>query len=291
MLNLKRKSSTDEKDICSFCIVNKDDFFPDEDIIEDATNYFDESQITNTVFWYDDKLIQEYNLLTGANALFCEIGNNQLAHLYEHEVYENGDEIYTIYEKDGVYYMFESNGKMQRLVYANKDDYNKVTTKFKNDTPISIINKINTYRSDRFINSNVDIIVDNCIYIPTDRNKALSEKFRKSFMRYKMSECLIPSEVIISEIKSMVNHYIVTHKLDSESLLNNYMVLSAFGDFCHSSIDLISPFVHNPKNTDLQKLSEGLDKKIDDIDYLIHLYLEEELKCASRNQNQEKGEH
>ena len=234
-------------------------------------------------FYYDDgKIIQEYCFQDSYTALYRDIGNNQLAYLYEYERDDTGNEVFYIFKEDGVYIAVQTNNKLRNVFYATAEDFNLIDKKENSSSSflssLPIIKQINNMRLISFTIKHSTAFVQNFKFVDTEQNRAFAENFRSLSMRYTMASNLIPASTIVNETLSIANSYIATKKLDKDELLKKYIELQNFQEVCPSSIEAISPFVYNPSNTDLRSLCETLQSKLKNIENLIDMYLENELE-------------
>ena len=279
MNNVKQEKESKNK--YSFYTVEKSEIIPDSNYTEN-THEEKENNISQFFYYDDGKIIQEYCFQDSYTALYRDIGNNQLAYLYEYERDDTGNEVFYIFKEDGVYIAVQTNNKLRNVFYATAEDFNLIDKKENSSSSflssLPIIKQINNMRLISFTIKHSTAFVQNFKFVDTEQNRAFAENFRSLSMRYTMASNLIPASTIVNETLSIANSYIATKKLDKDELLKKYIELQNFQEVCPSSIEAISPFVYNPSNTDLRSLCETLQSKLKNIENLIDMYLENELE-------------
>lgn len=275
------KQERESKNKYSFYTVEKSEIIPDSNYTEN-THEEKENNISQFFYYDDGKIIQEYCFQDSYTALYRDIGNNQLAYLYEYERDDTGNEVFYIFKEDGVYIAVQTNNKLRNVFYATAEDFNLIDKKENSSSSflssLPIIKQINNMRLISFTIKHSTAFVQNFKFVDTEQNRAFAENFRSLSMRYTMASNLIPASTIVNETLSIANSYIATKKLDKDELLKKYIELQNFQEVCPSSIEAISPFVYNPSNTDLRSLCETLQSKLKNIENLIDMYLENELE-------------
>lgn len=279
MDNVKQKKESKNK--YSFYTVEKSKIIPDSNYTEN-TNEEKENSISQFFYYDDGKLIQEYCFQDGYTALYRDVGNNQLAQLYEYERDSTENEVFYIFKEDGVYIAVQTNNELKNVFYSTAEDFNLIGEK--EDAASSfflslpIIKQINNIQLNSFTLKHSTPFVQNFKFVDTKQNRVLAKDFRSLCMRYSMASNLIPASTIINETLSIANSYIATNKLDKDKLLEKYIELQNFQEVCPSSIETISSLVCNPSNTNLRNLCDTLQSKLRNIENLIDMYLENELE-------------
>lgn len=242
---------------------------------------------------YDDKLYLTYNLFDKTYILQCAFENDEYTELFSKQLYQTdtygeGSQAYTIYdqENDSYFEIHKINDDIKAIIYMKSKDFDKLE-KICKQSSLPFINTIRSYRAESFATSHFNIIYSAFAFNDTPENRKLAEKCKKLYTKYEMSKNAIATSYLLTNIESVLNHYIATKELNVEELLRNYMVLTDFSDFCNSSFPLISNFVYNPEDTDCRKLSEALNININNIGNLINIYLKDELDILDKK---EKGD-
>ncbi len=243
-------------------LLNEDSVITEEKNEENTEN----ANIYN-LFSYDNKILQTYSFPDGTNTIYRDLGNDTLALLYQHHYdEESGEEYITIYEKNGVYFITKNDDHIDNAMYTTTKDYIRLMqTEFKTEE-----------EADNFNFEKCIPIVMNSKYIAEDNT--VSKKFQKTYIKYVMAENAIPTQGLLQDILSQAQKYIATKKINTQELLRNYIHLFSFQDFCTSSLQCVSPFVNDPSSVDSRKFIQDLSSKMNNIDKIIGLYLEEELK-------------
>lgn len=279
MDNVKQEKELKNK--YSFYTVEKSEIIPDSNYTEN-TNEEKENSVSQFFYYNDDKIIQKYCFQNGYTALYRDIGNNQLADLYEYERDSTGNEFFYIFQENGAYIAVQTNNELRNVFYATEEYFNLIGEKVNSSSSflssLPIIKQINNMRLISFTTDHSTAFVQNFKFIDTKQNRVLAKDFRSLCMRYTMASNLIPASTIINETLSIANSYIATNKLDKDKLLKKYIELHNFQEICPSSIETISPLVYNPSNTDLRSLCEKLQSNLKNIENLIDMYLENELE-------------
>ncbi|MBQ3421976.1 MAG: hypothetical protein IJH34_09970 [Romboutsia sp.] len=247
-------------------IMNKKDLINEDNIITDD-NVENEDEDVYSLFSYDDKIIQAYSFPDGSNTIYRDIGDGTLAILYQHQFdEESGEEFITIYENNGVYAITKSEDYIDNAMYTTTKDFIALLeTQLKSKKDVDSVD----------FEKCVPIVVDS-EYVSYDNE--IAKKFKAAYTKYTMAENAIPTQVLLHEILSKAQNFIATKKIDMKELLRNFTHLHNFQDFCKSSIECVSPFVNDPSSVDLRQFISDLASKMKNIDNIIGMYLEEELK-------------
>lgn len=283
MKDLITNQNSNSKNNYSFYVVKKSEIIPDSDdkTIEEDDDVVD---IAN-FFYYGEKIIQEYYFKDDFSTIYYDIGNDELAVLYEHKIDDLGNEFFSIYEKDSAYIAIQNHNKLKDVSYVTEENFNLIGKKESSYlSTVPIIKQIHEKMVDFFTINHSTCFITNFDFIDTKQNRFLAKKFTRLNMRYLMSSKLIPTNVIINEILSIIYHYIATHEIDENELLVKYNELQCFKDICPSSIKSISSFIHNKGKTDLENLCSSLQSNLKRIENLIDMYLDKELQSEKQKE-------
>ena len=252
----------------------KDELFNSEendtDFLED-TNYSD-------IFEYKN-FCQEYNFITGETKLYKKISKDMYALLFD-SYYEGKINNICIYTKDGVFIVNDydfKNGTIKLLDYFEKTDFINFLVLI-NTEPKNIIHKhiLNTVSIHYLIDNSLRLVMNNH-YLSSPDNDAIMKNYRELFVKYQTTTQYIPTIKILESIISDIHKYISTGKIDMYNIEERLSNLSVFKEICPNSYSLVSSFFHNPKSVDLRMFCDKLANQIKKIEYLLNLYLEDEL--------------
>ncbi len=225
----------------------------------------------------DDNIIQEYCFSDGYTALYRKVGDDKLAILYVSEPSEDLTTI-SIYTPTTLYQGIQINDDFEHLVYMHRYDL-VLSAIISNSTKgIPGCKNFSNYLSEKYMKNHLNYLVYNYQSVTTGENQSYLKEFKNNYIRYTMASKLIPAQYTIKSILGIVNNYIATGKINMDELLTEYIHLQNFQEICSETIQNLSSFVYTPSNTDLRKLCDFLNHKINNIENLINMYLSNELE-------------
>lgn len=165
------KQEKESKNKYSFYTVEKSEIIPNCNYTEN-TNAEKENNISHFFYYDDGKIIQEYCFQDGYTALYRNIGNNQLAELYEYERDETGNEIFYIFQENGAYVAVQTNNKLRNVFYTTAEDFNLIDEKENSSSSflssLPIIKQINNMRLISFTINHSTAFVQNFKFVDTE---------------------------------------------------------------------------------------------------------------------------
>lgn len=231
------------------------------------------------VFEYEN-ITMEYCFKTGETSLYLKNADNQYELLYESAI-NDGIQNCSLYSRDSVFILNGYNTKtnnIQSLDFIPKDVFIKFIKTFGDNKKNFLHGKLSDLLSLAYMAKYFVRLIGENNYYSMPAYKNFFDNYKKTYIKYTSLTNIMPVYNIISEFIDDVHSYIATGQFDQDTFKRRHIELHNFKEFCPGSIAAISSFIKNPQSTDLQKLCDYLGKNLKNMEHLINLYLEDELK-------------
>ncbi len=121
MKNLEKET----KNRYSFFTVEKTEDFLDYEKDMHKHNKKQTLENANINFFSYNNIHVQYSFTTGSCTMYHDLGTDELAVLYE-KCYENDNELYNLYNSNGIYTATKTNNGFKYILYSDKIDFFKV---------------------------------------------------------------------------------------------------------------------------------------------------------------------
>ncbi len=207
-----------------------------------------------TNFFTYKKIYQEYSYKSGISKVFHDLEKNKLELLYNRD-----KDMSNFFDLNGVYLAKETEKGLKKLFYITKDEF--------------------LYKSKINDKYNCLEIIKDYKFTDITSSQRYFDRFNKINIQYKMISNYIPALNFLKSILQTAYKFIATRTLSEEmqlDLIQNYMVLTKLGKSCHGSVKLVSDLVFKPYDIDLRNFCCQLEQKINNIEYLLDIYLDKD---------------
>lgn len=253
----------------------------------DSSQNSDSDTMDVDIFTYDN-LCQEYNFKTGEVALYKQRPDELYELLYHSDIGEDF-RVTNFYSKNSAFVLktdISNDKQIYFLDYYPRENFvnfmNSIL-KYEN-TKNFLLKKLYPFMCNYGITSNSSRLIENSVLLTDTYNNYALKEYKNLFIKYSCTTAYIPISSILENTIDDINNYIASGNLDLNTLKRRLFELESFKQVCPTSYTLISNFITNPNDTDLRRLSLNLQKNMNNIDNLIHLYMKDELNIQNRGE-------
>lgn len=267
----------------NFLIVSHEDLYGKE--INESSEDTNNNENFVDMFSYDN-IVQEYDFNTGATALYLKISENHYEILYENIDTDNISNVFFYSKEDTFITTYNSDtSSIVAVDYMPTSDFVTYFNKFSYEPKFTCISKLKDYSSKAFMQKYSDRLIQNNISYTDEDTNMLLDKYKRIFIKYTVAAQLIPVSNILEACISNIHQFIANNRLDCSDLEKSISQLEYFKKICPNSISALSSFLDNPNNIDLRNLCATLETNLQNVDNLINMYLEDELKIQTNERN------